>query len=61
MEFDVFIKPPEETGGDWYAFSPAFPGCKGTGITKEEAIKDFKISLDRCINALLTILPEGER
>ncbi|HPZ08679.1 MAG TPA: type II toxin-antitoxin system HicB family antitoxin [Candidatus Eremiobacteraeota bacterium] len=58
MEFDIFINPPEEKGGKWIAFSMAFPGCKGTGNTKEEAIKNFKISMENCIKALLTLLPE---
>ncbi len=58
MEFDVFINPPEKEGDKWRAFSSAFPGCKGSGDTREEAIRNFKISLDRCIKALISILPE---
>jgi predicted RNase H-like HicB family nuclease len=58
MQFDIFINPPEGTGGKWKAFSMAFPGCKGSGNTKEEAIRNFKISMEKCINALINILPE---
>ena len=58
MQFDIFINPPDNPGEKWKAFSVAFPGCKGTGDTEEEAIKNFKISLDKCINALINILPE---
>lgn len=58
MEFDVFITPPDENNDKWIAFSPAFPGCRGYGNTKEEAVKSFKIALDQCINALLSLIPE---
>jgi predicted RNase H-like HicB family nuclease len=58
MQFDIFINPPENPGEKWIAFSMAFPGCKGTGNTQEEAVKNFKISLDKCINTLINILPE---
>jgi predicted RNase H-like HicB family nuclease len=58
MEFDVFITPPDVNNKKWIAFSPAFPGCRGYGDTKEEAIKSFKVSLNKCINTLINLVPE---
>ena len=40
MEFQVYIDPPDKDCVEWKAFSQAFPGCKGTGSTREEAIRN---------------------
>ena len=59
MDLQVFIVPVStEEKKLWLAYSPVFPGCEGRGKTKEEAIKNYKKSLDKCINALISILPD---